>query len=260
MEEPVQKGMGIVLLSEDGEKFRVLVEDGAKRVPGIGVLDTGELAGLQFGSITKLGNRRFLILRPSVMDKIETLKRKAQIVMPKDSAHILMHCDINAGKRVVEAGSGTGALTVALANAVLPGGKVFSYDIRPEFLKTAKDNIEDAGLSVGCEFHLGDVCGPAGIRQKELDAAVFDIPEPWRVLDNAWDALRPCGHFASYSPTVNQVEQTVRALYERKFIEVRTVETLQREMTVVEKGIRPSFDMLGHSGYLTFARKVLEKF
>jgi len=260
MEETVEKGGRIILLSEAGDKIPVKAEEGTRRVGGVGVFDTGTLIGAPFGAVAKVGNRRLLVLRPSVLDNIETLRRKPQIILPKDSAHILMNCDVSSGKRVVEAGSGTGALAVALANAVMPGGRVFSYDIRPEHLKVAQENILSVGLGDACEFSVGDVCSPGGIKQKDIDAAVFDIPEPWRALDNAWEALRPCGHIACYSPTVNQVELTMRALYERRFIEVRTVETLQREMAVVEKGIRPSFEMLGHSGYLTFARKVLEKF
>ena len=260
MEETVEKGSRIILLSEGGVKIPVPAGSGTKKVEGLGVLDTAGLVGRALGSVVTLGNRRYIVLRPSVLDKIEVLRRKAQIVLPKDSAHIIMHCDISAGKRVVEAGSGTGALTVALANAVRPGGRVHSYDIRPEFLKVARENIKLAELEEVCDFKEGDLCAPSGIKESGVDAVVLDLPEPWRALDNAWEALRPCGHLACYSPTVNQVEQTVRALYERKFIEVYSLETLQREMTVVEKGIRPSFDMLGHSGYLTFARKVLEKF
>jgi tRNA (adenine57-N1/adenine58-N1)-methyltransferase len=260
MEETVEKGKRIILLGEAGDKIPVKAEEGTRRVGGVGVFDTGTLIGARFGAISTVGNRRFLVLRPSVLDDIGTLRRGPQIILPKDSAHILMNCDIGAGKRVVEAGSGTGALTVALARAVMPGGRVFSYDIRREHLDVAQDNILSAGLEEACEFTAGDVCQPGGIVQRDIDAVVFDIPEPWRALENAWEALRPCGHIACYSPTVNQVELAMRALYERRFMEVRTFEILQREMAVVEKGIRPSFEMLGHSGYLTFARKVLEKF
>jgi tRNA (adenine57-N1/adenine58-N1)-methyltransferase len=260
MEPTVKSGDRIVLLGEDGAKTAIHVEAGARRINGIGVIDPSSLAGSPFGSVARIGNRKFIVLRPSVLDRFETLRRKAQIILPKDAAHIILNCDISSGKTVVEAGSGSGALTTALASAVRPDGKVISYDIRAEYLKQARENIEQAGLERFCVFREGDVTAAGGIAETEVDAVVFDLPEPWNALDNAWEALRPCGHLACYSPTVNQVEQTVRALWERKFIEVYAVETLQREMTVVEKGIRPSFEMLGHSGYLTFARKVLEKF
>jgi tRNA (adenine57-N1/adenine58-N1)-methyltransferase len=260
MDPTVKSGDRVVLLAEDGRKFAVLVEAGARRVDGIGVLDPSSLAGSAFGAVTKIGNRRFIVLWPSVLDRIETLHRKAQIILPKDAAHIILDCDISAGKTVVEGGAGSGAMTTALASAVRPGGKVVTYDIRAEYLRQARHNIEQAGMTDTCEFKEADITAPGAIAERGVDAVVLDIPEPWSAADNAWEALRPCGHFACYTPTVNQVEQTVRALWERRFIEIRSVETLQREMTVVEKGIRPSFEMLGHSGYLTFARKVLEKF
>ncbi|MEM4729952.1 MAG: tRNA (adenine-N1)-methyltransferase [Thermoplasmata archaeon] len=256
----VRRGARVILLSEGGMKIPAAVEEGVRRVEGVGVVDTGRLIGVPYGSVIKFGERRFIVLKPSLLDHIETLKRRAQIILPKDSALIIMNCDISAGSVVVEGGSGSGALTLALAHAVAPDGRVISYDTRADFLSLARRNVEAAGYGGVCTFKEGDVCTPGGIEERGVDAVVLDIPEPWRALENAWQALAPCGHLASYSPTVNQVEQTVRALNEMRFIEVFTIETLQREMAVVERGIRPAFDMLGHSGYLTFARKVLEKF
>ena len=260
MEQIVKSGDRVILLGEDGRKFAILVEPGARRVDGLGVVDPSGLAGAAIGGKTTVGNRRFLVMRPSILDRIDTLDRKAQIILPKDSAHILLECDISAGKAVVEGGAGSGAMTTALAWAVRPGGKVFTYDVRADYLRQARHNIERAGLSETCEFREADITAPGAIAERGVDAVVLDIPEPWNAADNAWEALRPCGSFACYTPTVNQVEQSVRALRERRFIDVRAIEVLQREMIVVEKGIRPSFEMLGHSGYLTFARKVLEKF
>jgi tRNA (adenine57-N1/adenine58-N1)-methyltransferase len=260
MEHTVKPGDRVVLLGQDGSKVAVRIEPGARRVDGMGVVDPASLSGTVFGAITKIGNRRFIVLRPSLLDRIETLHRKAQIILPKDAAHIILDCDISAGKRVVEGGAGSGAMTTALASAVSPGGRVVTYDIRAEYLRQARHNIEQAGLDGVCEFREADITAPGAIAERDVDAVVLDIPEPWNAADNAWDALRPCGYLACYTPTVNQVEQSMRALRERRFIEVRAVEVLQREMIVVEKGIRPSFEMLGHSGYLTFARKVLEKF
>ena len=213
MEDTVKLGARTILLSSSGDKIKVKADEGTRRVGGIGVFDTGTLIGASFGAVATVGNRRFLVLRPSVLDDIETLRRRPQIILPKDSAHILMNCDIASGRRVVEAGSGTGALTVVLANAVIPGGRVYSYDIRPEHLELARENILSIGLEQACEFMVGDVCEPGGIKQKDIDAVVLDIPEPWRALQNAWDALRPCGHVACYCPTVNQVELTMRALF-----------------------------------------------
>ncbi|MGQ9582369.1 MAG: tRNA (adenine-N1)-methyltransferase [Thermoplasmatota archaeon] len=256
----MRRGDRVILLSEGGAKMPAVAGEGLRRVEGIGVVDGGRILGAPYGSIVKLGGRRFLILRPSILDDIETLRRGAQIVLPKDSALIIMNCDICAGRLVVEGGSGSGALTLALAHAVAPGGRVVSYDTRPEALSLARRNVEAAGYGRICEFREGDVCSPGAIVERGADAVVLDVPEPWRALENVSNALAPCGHLACYSPTANQVERTVRELNSMSFIDVFTIETLQREMSVVERGIRPSFEMLGHSGYLTFARRVLERF
>jgi tRNA (adenine57-N1/adenine58-N1)-methyltransferase catalytic subunit len=256
----VQKGERVILLGEGGAKITLLADGEMKRVGGMGIVDTGNLVGKSYGSVTTVGVRRYLVLRPSVLDRIETVRRKAQIILPKDSAHIVMNCDIRSGSTVVEAGSGSGGLTVVLAGMVRPGGKVISYDIRDDMLGQARDNVEYSGLSDFVEFKMGDVCTGGGITERNVDAVVFDLPEPWNALSNAWDALKPCGHVACYTPTTNQVEQTVRALKAGRWIEVFAEETLQRQMCVVEKGIRPAFEMLGHSGYLTYARKVLDTF
>ncbi|MCG2827175.1 MAG: tRNA (adenine-N1)-methyltransferase, partial [Thermoplasmatales archaeon] len=104
------------------------------------------------------------------------------------------------------------------------------------------------------EIKLGDVT--ESIDEKNADAVILDIPNPWDAVKNAYNALKVCGHFCSYSPTMNQVEKTVKTL-KHDFIEIKTFETLQREIVVGEGGVRPSFDMLGHTGYVTFARKIL---
>ena len=96
-----------------------------------------------------------------------------------------------------------------------------------------------------------------GIDETELDAVILDIPNPWEAVIHVWDALKVGGYLCSYSPLISQVEQTVKETRKHSFIEVKTLENIQREMVVSEEGTRPSFNMLGHTGYLTFARKIL---
>ena len=108
------------------------------------------------------------------------------------------------------------------------------------------------------ELLRGDV--RSGITQRDVDAVLIDIPDPWAAVPAAWDALRPCGHLATFSPNMEQVKETVTAIRKNPFIDVRTVELIEREIEVREVGVRPSFAALGHTGYLTFARKVLDTF
>lgn len=199
--------------------------------------------------------KQFWLLTPSLQDKLQGLHRQAQIILPRDAAHILMNCAIEPGQTVLEAGIGSGSLTIALASAVQPTGTIISYDIRQEFIDHALKNLTQAGLKRLVTPRLKDVT--EGIEEQDLDAIILDIPNPWAAVTHAWKALKIGGYLGTYSPLISQVEQTVHEILQHPFIECKTYENIQREMIVSEHGTRPSFEMLGHTGYLTFARKVL---
>ena len=218
----------VVLMDQRGGKRLVRLGEGMLKVDGLGVLDSAKLSSA-IGKSVDIAGRKFLVLSASLLDHLEHMERGAQIITAKDSASIVQRCDIGAGDLVVEGGAGSGALTVVLARAVSPNGKVVSYDLRAEFAETARRNVERAGLSPVLELKIADI--NAGISERGAKAVVLDLPEPWRALAAAWEALAPCGHIGSYSPTMEQVKET---------------------------GTRPAFAALGHTGYITTARKVLE--
>jgi tRNA (adenine57-N1/adenine58-N1)-methyltransferase len=164
-----------------------------------------------------------------------------------------MFSGIGPGSRVVEAGTGTGALTTALAHYVKPDGKVYSYEIREEFLKTAEKNLKRAGLVDFVELKNKDVT--AGIDERDIDSVILDLATPWLVVPHAYDALKPCGTLVSFSPTIDQVVKTVEALNENGFADIETVECLMRGMQTERGKTRPQTLMTGHTGYITFARK-----
>jgi tRNA (adenine57-N1/adenine58-N1)-methyltransferase len=238
--------------------FRVATSksESMKKIGGLGVLDTNKLIGKEFGSILTIGRKKYILLQPDLIDEIGNLQRKAQIITPKDSAVIIINCDIKNGDTVIEGGLGSGALTLVLANLVKPDGKIISYDISAANIKVGKNNLNRFGLDDFVEIKKKDII--KGITEKNVDAVILDIPEPWLAVEHAYNALKPGGHFASYSPTMNQVELTIRKLNQHDFIQIHTIETLQREIVVSEGGTRPSFDMLGHTGYVSLARKILE--
>jgi tRNA (adenine57-N1/adenine58-N1)-methyltransferase len=242
----------VVLLDKSGRKWLVVLEGDTVSIPGLGVLRTAKLRE-SIGGPVSVGGESVLVLRPSARDLSETLTRKAQIITPKDVALLLYYADVKPGDTVVEAGSGSGALTIALARSVGETGRVISYDIREDFLAVARENVRRAGLSERVEFRQGD----ARIEiAAEADAIVLDMLDPWNAVHSAHRSLKPCGHLATYSPNMEQVKETVMAMQKLPFIEVRTVELLEREMEVRETGVRPAFASLGHTGYLTVARKV----
>ncbi len=251
----VKKGDVVTLVDGQFKKYLINVSDTTDKYKGIGVFDPAILLGKTYGSQIEIGNKQFWLLVPSLQDKLQGLKRRAQIILPRDAAQIIMHCSIESGHQVLEAGIGSGSLTIALATAVAPTGKVISYDNREDFITHAIKNLQMVNLMSYVITKHQDVT--EGIDEHDLDAVILDIPTPWEAVTYVWHALKPGGYFCSYSPLSSQVEQTVAAIQQHPFIEVMTLENIQREMVVSSKGMRPRFDMLGHTGYLTFARKVL---
>jgi tRNA (adenine57-N1/adenine58-N1)-methyltransferase catalytic subunit len=219
-----------------------------------GVLDlSGEIGRSPGGEVEWLG-RRYRLLRPSLADLFRALERGPQIVTPKDAFHLAYLAGVVPGAEVAEAGAGSGALTAVLATLVGPTGRVRSYDRRPEHLEAARRNLERAGLADRVTFAVRDVAD--GFDARGLDGVVLDIPEPWGVARGASDALRPGGYLATYTPTYNQLERTVRELRTVGLAEVQALELIERPIHVGDGGTRPAFEMLGHTGFLAAARKV----
>jgi tRNA (adenine57-N1/adenine58-N1)-methyltransferase len=246
-----------VLMDPRGRKFLVLADAPLVRVPGLGAIRTDRLS-TSLGHRIEIGGKPLLVLSPSARDLRDTIERGPQTLAPKDLAILLYEMDIRAGSHVAEGGSGSGAMTVALARVVGETGMVYSYELKKEALVVARKNTRRAGVERRVQFAEADL--RAGISLRELDAVFLDIPDPWAAVPAAWEALRPCGYLASFSPNVEQIKQTTAAIRRKPFIEVRTIELIEREMEVRDIGVRPSFAPLGHTGYLTFARKVLDTF
>ena len=223
-----------------------------------GVLRLSDIIGLPYGSrVRSSTGHEFVVLRPTIRDYVLKMRRATQIVYPKDMGVILAFTGMGPGWRVVEGGTGSGALTAFLAYHVRPGGRVFSYEVRPEFLEVARANLERAGLLDVVELKLADIT--EGIEEEGVDAVVLDIAAPWEAVPHAYEALRPSGSFISFSPTVDQVVKTVSALREHGFIAIEVVECLLRHIRAEPGKTRPEWLMRAHTGYMTFARKALRE-
>lgn len=220
-----------------------------------GVLDLSGEIGRPPGSEVAWVGHRYRLLRPSLADLLGTLERGPQIVTPKDAFHLAFLAGVVPGAEVAEAGTGSGALTMVLATLVGPNGHVFSYDRRQEFLDAARRNLERAGLAGRVAFRLRDVA-EAGFDADRLASVVLDLPEPWAVVRAARGALREGGYLATYTPTYNQLERSVREMRDAGLAEVRALELLERPIHVGDGGTRPGFDMLGHTAFLAVGRKV----
>ena len=220
-----------------------------------------ELIDKPDGSIVTLsGDKSMLALKPTFGDYVLKMPRGAQVLYPKDLALIPMWADVYPGARVFEAGTGSGALTMALLRAVGPRGLVVTYEAREDFARTARLNIE---RYMGAVPNLIALRNNAyeGIQLLEdgvpFDRLVLDLPEPWQVVPHAAKVLRSGGIYLSFVPTVPQVQQTVAALQDATvFGMMETFETLLRTWSIQGRSVRPDHRMVAHSGFLTVARKV----
>jgi len=253
--EPWAEGDTVALKRTGEAPILLRLARGPQKLGNEGILDLTELIGRSPGSGVEWLGSQYRALRPSLSDLLGSIRRGAQIVTAKDAAHLLFLAGVGPGATVAEAGAGSGALTIVLAYSVGPSGRVISYDRRDDFLEAARSNVRRAGLEARVTFRKRDVA-QEGLDATDLSSVVLDLPEPWTVLASARSSLAPGGYVATYTPTYNQLERTVRALREVGFDEVHAVELLERGLHVGEGGTRPAFEMLGHTGFLASGRKV----
>jgi tRNA (adenine57-N1/adenine58-N1)-methyltransferase len=252
----IREGDDVLLYLNRKRTYLVRVESGKSFHTHKGYIQLDSLIGKEYGIRLKssLGTE-FVALKPTIRDYIFKMLRKTQITYPKDIALIIMFSGIGPGSRVVEAGTGTGALTGALAFHVKPTGRVYSYEVRAEFIETALKNLRRTGLDKYVEIKNQDIT--QGIDEKEVDAVMLDMATPWLVVPHAYSALRGSGSLVSFSPTIDQVVKTVEVLKENGFVDIETVECLLRRMQVARGKTRPETLMTAHTGYITFARKAV---
>ncbi|MBC8449952.1 MAG: tRNA (adenine-N1)-methyltransferase [Chloroflexi bacterium] len=250
-----QVGDLVLLISDDRKRFLIRLEHEGEWHTHRGLLRHDELIGQPLGRTvrTQIGHP-FLALEPSTHDLIQQLRRITQIIFPKDAAYITMRLNCYPGRRVVEAGTGSGGLTLALARAVMPGGRVYSYEARAKMLNLAHRNLERAGLLDYVELKVRDIA--EGFDERDADGCFLDLREPWHYLAQARAALKPGGFFGSILPTTNQVSELLAALNEHDFVEIVVEELLLRAYKPVATRLRPTDRMVAHTGYLVFARAV----
>jgi tRNA (adenine57-N1/adenine58-N1)-methyltransferase len=250
------EGETVYLADRSGKRVWLRVSYEMLKIASLGTVDGSRFRDLDDGSLISIVGKDHFVFRPGAIELIESLDRGAQIIGPKDAATIVFNCDIKAGDIVLEVGAGSGGLTTALLNAVAPTGSVHTLELKEDNAKLALKNIRRTGMDEYWSYTVGDA------REKKADivadALIMDMPDPWLALDNLYGDLREGGRICSYVPNMNQAEKIVSALREKGFAEVYALENIQRGLEVHPGGVRPAFEMLGHTGYLIFGRKTSE--
>lgn len=244
---PIKK----VLITKQGRKF--YAKDLNQELhTQYGFIKKDDLRKAKDGTLLKsnTGNE-FFIFTPSFIDLYRKIKRDAQIIPLKDIGLIIAEAGINKKSRVLDAGSGSGALACFLASIAK---EVITYEIRKDFIEIVKQNVVFLGLK-NVKIKNKDIYKEAD--DKNIDTVILDLPEPWNALESCSQALKPGGFLVSYSPSVPQVADFADAVRKNEsFVYLKTVEVIEREWEVEERRVRPKSKGLGHSGFLSFARKV----
>ena len=254
---PLREGEPIILFDRKERQYLKRLEREKKISIRGGIILSDEIIGLEEGRVVRSSlNEPFLVFRPTLVQLIPNLPRQAQVIYPKDIALILVWADIFSGARVIEAGVGAGALTLALLRAVGTEGRVISYEVREDFAEMARNNIARYhGPAPQWRLKVEDVT--AHLEETDVDRIVLDLPEPWQLTEKIWRALRPGGILLSYLPTIIQVKSLVDSLREHGgFTPIETMESLMRFWHIKGMSVRPEHRMVAHTGFITVARRI----
>jgi tRNA (adenine57-N1/adenine58-N1)-methyltransferase len=253
-----QAGDIALLISAQNKRFIFRLTQDGKFETHRGFLKHNDLIGKSWGSrvYTHLGSP-YVLLQPSLADILIETRRNTQIMYPKDIGFILVSMDIGPGKHVIEAGTGSGAFTTALAYIVGRDGWVSSYESRPEFQYLAHKNLDRLDLADRVDFKLRDIA--EGFDEKNVDAVFLDLPNPQDYIHQAKQALKPGGYLGSILPTTNQVSILLIELRRANFAFVEVCEIILRYYKAYADRLRPTDRMVAHTGYLIFARSVTDE-
>ncbi|MFX1501896.1 MAG: tRNA (adenine-N1)-methyltransferase [Promethearchaeota archaeon] len=258
--EKVKENDLIFLVLDEKRRWLVQVKSGDNFHTHKGIVEFNDIIGKNFGSVVfskphETQGYKFYVLKPLPSDYILHMSRKTQIIYPEDAGLILLYSGIGPGSVVIEAGCGSGALTCIIGSYLRPNGHIYSYDINEKALKRAKLNVTKAKLDDVVTIQYGDILED-DLQHENVDALVLDMATPWNAVRNVLHYLKLSGTIVSFSPTIEQVKKTVFAMKDCNLIEINTYELIKRKIQVKKNATRPEVRMIGHTGYLTFGRKI----
>lgn len=249
----------VMLIDSKQRRYLVKLAQGDSFHLHTGIIEHDAVIGQEPGvTVRTSGGSRLLVVRPTLSDYILKMPRGAQVIYPKDLGPIVMLADIGPGMRVLEAGLGSGALSLTLLRAIGSEGSLVTYEMRDDHAARGLKNIAEflGSPPPNHEVRIGDICD--GVERGTFDRALLDLPDPWRALPVITPSLRPGGILLCYLPTVPQVSQAVEALRDHGYGMVESVEILSRPWHVEGMSVRPEHRMVGHTGFLVYARRLSE--
>lgn len=254
---PIREGETVILIDRKEREYLIEIKKGTTFHTGEGMIPHDALIGMTDGAtVLSAIKRPFILLRPSLSQLIMNMPRQAQIIYPKDIAIILQWTNIQPGAKVVEIGTGFGALTMALARAVGEKGLLVSYENREDVAKKAIKNL-DRYVGKRENVIIKNKDALKGIDEKEVDQIITDVPQPWLLLDHIEQSLRPGGILLNFLPTIIQSREITESLRKRKtFGLIETIETLLRPWNIEGLSVRPVHRMTAHTGFITTSRKL----
>jgi len=258
---PFSYGDRVQLTDAKRRHYTVILKEGGQFHSHKGIINHDDIVGMDEGSVIEstLGSS-FLLFRHLMVDHVLSMPRGAAVIYPKDAAQILVEGDIFMGARVLEAGAGSGALSMSLLRAVGPEGHVYSYEIRDDHLEYAVDNVEEyfGARPEWWSPRLGDL---GDVTAEDLggpvDRIILDMLEPWENLETVRDLLIPGGVFMTYVATVPQLMKVMEGIRELQcFTEPKAWESLVREWKVEGLATRPEHRMNAHTAFLIWTRRL----
>ncbi len=274
MADKIKQNSHVLFYYNRSKKWLMPITRGDVLHTHIGVLNHSDAIGKEYGSrLTTNKSKYVYLLRPTLYDYTMKLQHGTQIVYPKELGYIVARAGIGSGQKILEVGTGSGSLTSFVANVVRPRGHVYSFDVDPKFMKIAQKNIDRAGVSKYVTLHNldikeldvtgdahGDSSSSSAAAAPELpvsgaDVALIDVGDPWEVLPQVRRMLRGSGCVFAVCPTMNQLEKLSASLVENEFTDIESTELILRNIEARQGKTRHSFQGIGHTTYLCFARK-----
>ena len=254
--EKIKQNSPVLFYFNHSKKWLVKISKKESLHTHIGVIKHSDAIGKEYGSRLVTNKDKYVyLLKPTMYDYVMKIQHGTQIVYPKDIGYIIARAGIGSGQKILEIGTGSGSLTSFVASVVKPRGHVYTFDVDENFMKIAEKNIQKAGVSKYVTQHKMDLKTTKKLPLSEIDVALIDLGDPWTVIPQVREMLKGSGSIFAICPTMNQLEKLTMSLVENEFTDIESTEHIIRNIEAREGKTRHSFQGIGHTTYLCFARK-----